>query len=168
MLLQTALARCDMQVCLAMKAVTVREASLACCVRLERLGASACAAPHAYWGSYCTPVRTRHSKLREAPRKPGRGSPGAPERLLAAMRRWLNSALNAGQILQRGALMGERGAQDMVTGTRAGDLVKLCNEKFHPGLNAALAASGSPSLEGGGIASARAPAPARSPPAPYT
>lgn len=56
----------------------------------------------------------------------------------------------------------------MVTGTRAGDLVKLCNEKFHPGLNAALAASGSPSLEGGGIASARAPAPARSPPPPPT
>eukprot|EP00208_Stichococcus_sp_RCC1054_P001872 CAMPEP_0206137778 /NCGR_PEP_ID=MMETSP1473-20131121/2839_1 /ASSEMBLY_ACC=CAM_ASM_001109 /TAXON_ID=1461547 /ORGANISM="Stichococcus sp, Strain RCC1054" /LENGTH=1500 /DNA_ID=CAMNT_0053531011 /DNA_START=391 /DNA_END=4893 /DNA_ORIENTATION=+ len=42
--------------------------------------------------------------------------------------------------------------KDLVTGARAGNLVKLCNEKFHPGINAVLASAGSPSLDGGGIA----------------
>ena len=38
-----------------------------------------------------------------------------------------------------------------MTDARAGDLIKLCNEKFHPGLNQAFQAAGTPSLEGGGI-----------------
>lgn len=58
-------------------------------------------------------------------------------------------------------------AQDLVTGARAGNLVKLCNEKFHPGINAVLAAAGSPSLDGGGIASESSrPPPPFSPPCP--
>jgi hypothetical protein len=41
--------------------------------------------------------------------------------------------------------------QDPVAGSRAGDLVKLCNEGHHPALNQMFQAAGTPALEGGGV-----------------
>jgi hypothetical protein len=41
--------------------------------------------------------------------------------------------------------------QDPVAGSRAGDLVKLCNEPHHWKLNQAFQAAGAPALEGGGV-----------------
>lgn len=41
--------------------------------------------------------------------------------------------------------------QDPVAGSRAGDLVKLCNEGHHPSLNQMFHAAGTPALEGGGV-----------------
>ena len=41
--------------------------------------------------------------------------------------------------------------QDPVAGSRAGDLVKLCNEGHHPSLNQLFQAAGTPALEGGGV-----------------
>jgi len=41
--------------------------------------------------------------------------------------------------------------QEQVLNARASDLIKLCNEKYHPGLNQTFHAAGTPSLEGGGI-----------------
>jgi hypothetical protein len=38
-----------------------------------------------------------------------------------------------------------------VAGSRAGDLIKLCNEKHHATLNQTLQAAGTPALEGGGV-----------------
>lgn len=43
--------------------------------------------------------------------------------------------------------------QEMVTGSRAGDLIKLCNEPHHAGLNQTFHAAGAPALEGGGVLS---------------
>lgn len=34
---------------------------------------------------------------------------------------------------------------------RAGDLIKLCIEKYHPGLNQMFQAAGTPALDGGGV-----------------
>ena len=41
--------------------------------------------------------------------------------------------------------------QEPVAGSRAGDLIKLCNEKHHATLNQTLQAAGTPALEGGGV-----------------
>lgn len=62
-----------------------------------------------------------------------------------------DAAVWATSVSKRLMLMNVMHAQEMVLGARAGDLIKMCNDKYHPQLNQAFQAAGTPSLEGGGV-----------------